>query len=63
MKKVCNDLISGCDYNCICCNVPKIEPEDCEYCREDSEESGVEYEADFTYRTGTWTCENCGRPV
>lgn len=42
---------------------PTYEPEDCEYCRKEAEESGIEYEANFTWENDTWVCDECGRPV
>jgi len=41
---------------------PWYEPEDCEYCLEEAEESGIEYESNFTWENGTWVCDVCGRP-
>jgi hypothetical protein len=38
------------------------EPEDCENCVEEMEESGIEYTRDFTWENGTWNCDHCGRP-
>lgn len=63
MTKICNNLLSGCNYECTSCEVPTIEPEDCEYCLEEAEENGIEYEANFTYRNGVWQCDNCNRLV
>lgn len=37
-----------------------FEPEECEYCIEDCEESGIEYEKNFTWENGCWVCDNCG---
>lgn len=59
MKKECNQPETGCDYNCIDCEVPSTEPEYCEDCERDAEESGSEYEFNVTHKTGSWTCENC----
>lgn len=50
-------------HNCMECEVPQIEPEDCEDCRKQSEEDGVEYEANFTHKNGYWECDNCRKPV
>ncbi len=61
--KVCGDEDTGCDLNCMECEVPTITPEDCEDCRAEAEESGFEYEANFTHVTGCWTCEHCRRGV
>lgn len=63
MKKICDKLETGCDFNCIECEIPQIEPEDCENCLTNDEESGIEYEANFTYVNGTWQCGNCGGSV
>lgn len=43
--------------------VPSFEAEDCEYCRKNDEESGVEYERNVHSEYGTWYCDNCRRPV
>lgn len=40
---------------------PYIEPEDCE-CKEELEESGIEYTKDFYWEDGVWVCEHCGMP-
>jgi thioredoxin 1 len=61
--KCCNDPDTGCDLNCMECEVPTIEPENCQYCEDESEDNGVDYEANFTHISGTWCCENCGRGV
>lgn len=37
-----------------------FEPEECEYCLEDCEESVIEYEKNFTWENGCWVCDNCG---
>lgn len=58
-QKQCDQPETGCDYNCMNCEIPSVEPEDCEYCLEESEEAGIEYEANFTHSSGTWTCTNC----
>lgn len=42
---------------------PMIEPEDCEYCLKECEESNIEYEANFYHEGGCWYCEHCNRPV
>jgi len=42
---------------------PWYEPEDCEYCLEEAEDSGVEYEHNFTWKDGSWICDSCGRYV
>lgn len=41
---------------------PWYESEDCEYCLEEAEESGFEYEHNFTWENGTWVCDQCGQP-
>ena len=38
------------------------EHEDCEECMEECENSGIEYEANFTWKDGCWICDSCGRP-
>lgn len=62
MIKECNNPNTGCDLNCINCEIPGYDPEDCEYCRKESEENDCEYEANFTYINGNWECCNCRRP-
>lgn len=62
MKK-CNEPETGCDLNCHHCEIPSIEPEDCETCLIRAEEDNIDYEANFTHVTGIWTCEHCGRGV
>jgi hypothetical protein len=37
---------------------PWYEHEDCEGCCNDEH---IEYEANFTWENGGWTCDNCGR--
>lgn len=39
---------------------PWYEPEDCEDCLAEAEESGIEYERNFTWKDGTWICDSCG---
>lgn len=39
---------------------PGIEPEWCEHCIAESEESGIEYTPDFYIDNGSWRCEHCG---
>ena len=58
--KICNEPETGCDYNCRDCEVPTTEPEWCEDCAQEAEDSGIEYEFNVTHKTGSWTCENCG---
>lgn len=53
----------GCDHDCANCHVPSIDPEDCENCLREAEESGFEYERNFTYEDGCWICANCRQPV
>lgn len=44
-------------------NEPTYEPEDCEECREECENDGIEYESNFTWnKGGWWECDSCGRP-
>lgn len=43
-------------------NEPTIEPEWCEDCMEEAEESGIEYEPNFTWKGSWWECDNCGKP-
>lgn len=62
MKK-CNKPETGCDLDCLNCEVPTTEPEYCESCLEKAEENDLEYEANFTHITGIWTCEHCGMGV
>lgn len=57
--KICDEPESGCDYDCMECEVPTVEPEYCEDCESQAEEDGVEYEPNFTHKNGCWTCENC----
>ena len=59
MKKECNNPETGCDYRCMECEVPTTEPEWCERCAQEAEDSEIEYEFNVTYKTGSWTCENC----
>lgn len=63
MEKVCNDKSTGSDFDCHNCEIPSVEPEDCEPCTQMAEDDGVDYEANFTHVTGTWTCEHCGMGV
>lgn len=42
---------------------PDIEPEDCEYCAEEDEESDIEYEKNVTWDGSIWICDNCRRPI
>ena len=44
-------------------NEPWYEPEDCEDCAAEAEESGIEYERNFTWKDGSWICDSCGRYV
>lgn len=62
-EKVCNLPSTGCDLNCMECEVPTYEPEWCEECAESAEESGIDYEPNFTHKNGCWTCETCGGGV
>lgn len=62
MKK-CKDPMTGCDLDCINCEVPTYEPEDCEDCATLAEENGFEYEANFSYVDDHWICCNCRRGV
>ena len=41
---------------------PWYESEDCEYCLDEAEESGFEYEHNFTWENGIWVCDQCGQP-
>ena len=59
MNKECNKPETGCDYCCMTCEVPVIEPEWCERCSQEAENEDFEYEFNVTYKTGSWTCENC----
>lgn len=49
------------DHDCINCDVPTSEPEDCQYCLDEEIESGIEYERNFTYKDDVWICDNCGQ--
>lgn len=40
---------------------PGYEAEDCQSCKEQSEESGYEYEANFHKSYGHWYCDNCNQ--
>ena len=40
-----------------------IEPEECEYCKEEMEEAGIEYTLDYYVEDGYAYCEHCGRPL
>jgi len=51
------------EHNCMECEVPGIEPEDCETCSKQAEEDGVEYEHYFTHKDGYWKCAECGKAV
>lgn len=42
---------------------PTYDPEDCEHCKRENENDGVEYEQNVTWKDGQWICDNCGRPV
>ena len=53
MKKECNNPETGCDYRCMECEVPTVEPEWCENCAQESEENGFEYEFNVTHKTGS----------
>ena len=61
--KECDKPETGCDYNCMNCEIPTFEPEDCEKCSAQAEEDGAEYEHNFNHISGTWTCDSCGREV
>lgn len=41
---------------------PTYEPEDCEECKEEAKLSGIEYEQYFSWKNGSWYCNQCGRP-
>ena len=58
--KECNKEETGCDYDCMECEVPTVEPEWCEHCSQEAEESGIEYEFLVTHKHKTWACETCG---
>lgn len=61
--KECNESKTGCDLDCHNCEIPTINPEWCEDCAQQAEENEFEYEANFTHKTGIWTCEHCGGAV
>ena len=61
--KECGNMSSGCDHDCMECDVPSIEPESCQNCMDNAEDSGVEYEGNFTYQGGCWYCDTCRQPV
>ena len=61
--KQCNKPETGCDYNCIDCEIPDITPEECKDCMREAEENGVEYEFNVNYKNGWWECDNCRKPL
>lgn len=63
MEKECNCPETGCDMNCMECEVPLFEPEWCEDCANAAEEAGIEYEFDVNHYNGYWECSNCRKPV
>ena len=63
INKECNNPDTGCDYNCIDCEIPTFEPECCEDCTNQAKEDGIEYEFLVTHKTGSWTCEHCRKGV
>ena len=52
MNKECNNPETGCNYNCRNCEVPLVEPEWCEDCAQEAEESGFEYEFNVIHKNG-----------
>jgi hypothetical protein len=40
--------------------IPTVDAEDC-ICKEEMEESGIEYTPDFSIDCGHWKCDHCGR--
>ena len=56
--KYCNTCT---DKNCRECEIPDIEPEECDYCVAMAEDDGVDYEFNVTYHTDHWRCDNCGK--
>jgi hypothetical protein len=38
-----------------------IEPEDCEYCKKQDEEAGIEYVQEYHVVDGVAVCDGCGR--
>ncbi len=40
-----------------------IEPEECETCREEFEENGIEYTFDYYVKDGCTYCEHCDAPL
>lgn len=51
------------EKDCINCDIPTIDPEDCESCKRNAEENGFEYEHNVTWKNGMWVCDNCNRGV
>ena len=44
MNKICDNSETGCDYCCMDCEIPTIEPEWCEEYAQKAEDAGFEYE-------------------
>ena len=40
-----------------------IEPEDCEYCKQLAEKSGIEYAQEYHIKDGIAICDGCGRSM
>jgi hypothetical protein len=42
---------------------PGYEPEWCEDCSDEANESGFEYEFNYHAENGSWICDHCGKPL
>lgn len=49
-----------CEFNCMKCDIPLVEPEGCEDCSSDED---VEYEFRVNHKNGYWECDRCRIPV
>lgn len=58
-NKTCGFINTGCDYDCMNCEVPHLEPEDCPYCSEDDEL----YILEAYFKHKRWYCSYCDRPI
>jgi len=63
MKKECNKPETGCDYECLDCEVPTTEPEYCESCETLATENGYDYEFNVDHISGYWKCSHCNKGV
>lgn len=41
-------------------DLPTYEAEQCEECKKQDEEGGMEYEHNVTWKNGAWHCDGCG---